>query len=455
MEYIFLNRAQELAFLRKLKKKNFFLVVQGRRRVGKTTLLTKAFPEAAYIFVWPDKSLGWITKETCKELGIPLFSNFSDIVEYLFEQGKIVIIDEFQNFLNVDKSVYGEMQRIIDKRKLNGKNYRIIACGSSHSLSNKVFNSAASPLYGRRTSELRVEHLPVKELFNWLNVSMQEFIEIWSVFEGIPYYYELINPKKTAKENISALLLSKNAILQNEGKAVLEIEFGNEAKTYHTILMAVSEGNTKLSEISAFFEGKATVTIKYLNSMSKNFSIITRNTPITSNPKKSKEGLYEINDNFLKFWFRFVEKNKALFEQNRHNEIQAYFEKNFNQFAGTAFEKFVLMLIKTNQLRLPKFTAIGRQWGKIPGKPKGENTYEIDIVALNEFKKEALFCECKWKEKVNAEKVLKELKEKSQYVQWHNQKRKERFAVFAKSFSKKTQGAHCFDLKDLEKAFRK
>src|SRR3989344_4907778 len=125
-----------------------------KKIIGNTLLLRKAFPDAVYIFVWPDKSLGWICQEICKENNLPELKNIKDILNYLLDQNKLIILDEFQNFLNIDKSVYGEIQKIIDDRKINNKFLKIAVAGSSYSLMNKVFNDSASPLYGRRTNEI-------------------------------------------------------------------------------------------------------------------------------------------------------------------------------------------------------------------------------------------------------------------------------------------------------------
>ena len=444
----FVNRKEELEFLEKLKDKNFFLVVLGRRRIGKTTLLLKAFPNAAYIFVWPNKTIDWVIEETCKELSLPVFKKFSDILDYLFERGETVIIDEFQNFLWIDKSVYGEIQKVVDKRKIEGKDFKLIVCGSSYSMVNKVLGKEASPLYGRRTHELVIDHLPIKDLFNWLKIPIEDFIKLWSVFQGVPYYYEFIDKSKNAEENIISLLLSKNSILREEGRVVLSVEFGRETKVYFTILSAISEGKTKLSEIASLFGNKVNVISKYLDKLRKELNLVKRITPVFSDPRKSKEGIYEIQDNFLKFWFFFVEKRRAYIEQDKYEEVIDYFNKNFNSYVGKMFEKFVFEILRNRIIKLIDFKKIGKQWGKI----KNES-YEIDIVASDE--KEALFVECKWEENVNALEIVKNLKEKADAL-W---KGKKVFAVFAKSFSKRIEEferekVFCFDLKDLERVLK-
>lgn len=454
----FIGRSEELGKLRNIKG-SFFLVVKGRRRIGKTMLLRKAFPNATYIFVWPDKSIGWLCEQICRDNSLPAFRNFKDILEYLLDKDKIIIIDEFQNLINIDKSVYGEIQKIIDERKIKNQHFKIAVAGSSYSLMNKVFNDSASPLYGRRTDEIHLDNLQLKDLFSEIGFSFEEFIKLWTVFEGVPYYYELISKKLSAEKNIKGLVVLRDAQLKEEGKTVLSVEFGKDSKTYNTILSAIAEGKTKLNEISSLFSNKKNEVIKYLDILRKDFRLVKKVTPITENPDKSHEGRYEIIDNFLSFWFVFIDSCRSLFEQERFEEVEKSFDMHFNSYVGRKFEKLVILLLKNKTLLGElDFEKIGRQWGKFDGE-KGRNVYEIDVLALNELKKEILFGECKWQDKVNAVKVIKECSEKSKHVRWNSGNRKESFAVFAKSFAKrinKFEGriVYCFDLNDIKKALR-
>ncbi len=455
----FIGREKEINELNKISSDNFFLVLKGRRRIGKTLLLKKAFSNGVYIFVWPDKSQDWIVNQICNEYKLPSFKSFSDILVYLINQKKIVVIDEFQNFINIDKSIYGEIQKIIDERKMQNKFIKIAVAGSSYSLMNKVFNSSASPLYGRRTNEIMLDNLPIVDLFNELKFKIDDFIKTWAVFEGVPYYYELINLKMSSEDNIKRLILLKEAQLRDEGKVLLSIEFGKDSKTYTTILSGIAEGKTKLNELASLFDNKKGEVNKYLDTLRKEFKLIKKTTPITENPDKSKDGRYEIIDNFLFFWFCFIDNLRNYIEQERFSELEAFFDSNFNSFVGKKFEKFIINLIKEKiLLKNLDFTKIGRQWGKFKGE-KGKNTYEIDIVALNDKTNEILFGECKWQDKVNSEKIVKELLEKSKYVNWNNDNRKESFVIFAKSFSKKINEFEdkkvcCLDLKDIENNLR-
>lgn len=460
----FIDRKEELGLLERMRNTNFFMVLRGRRRIGKTTLVRKAFPDAAYIFVWPNKSYPWIVDEICKEHNLPGFSNFVEIVRYLLDMGRIVIIDEFQNFLNVDKSVFGEMQKLIDERRMKKQAVKIIASGSSYSMINRLFNTEASPLYGRRTHEMVLRELPAEELFASLKIGMEEFVEAWSVFGSVPYYYVIVEFDAPVEKIITEMIEKRDSMLLDEGKVILSVEFGRESKTYSTILTAIAEGKTKLGEISTLFSNKKGETAKYLDILRNEFGLVMRVTPILSDPRKSREGIYEINDNFLSFWFYFVDRQRSYIEQERFGEVTSFFRDNFPGYVGRKFERFITYLMKNKVLFSDfEFEKTGRQWGRIPQsfKPeRGNDQYEIDVCAANEKTRDILFAECKWRDEVDAVRVAGELNGKSKFVDWNTGNRKETLAIFAKSFSRKVsefdgKSVRCFDLKDLERAMKR
>lgn len=442
MQYIqFMGRSKELNYLKNLKD-NFFLVVKGRRRIGKTTLLRKAFSDAVYIFIWPDKSIDWIVNEICIELKIPSFKKFTDIITYLLDQNKIVIIDEFQNLNNVDKTIYGELQKLIDQRKFEKKTLKIAVAGSSYSLMNKVFNDVASPLYGRRTHELTLDHLDSLELYKELKIDLEEFIILWSVFEGVPYYFEFLDKKQTAKNNIKNLLLKEHSPLSNEGLAIISVEFGRDSKVYMTLLSGISDGKTKLNELSSLFDNKKSVVVKYLDVLRNQFGLVTKITPITEKSQNSRNGRYILEDNFLSFWFKFYDKKKYLIEQKRYAELENFFEENFSTYIGFKFEKLLLEFIKKGLFEeFKKYKILGKDW---------KQNFEIDILGISDT---YLIGECKWQKNVNVNSILEKL---NQIYETHYFDKSVEFVLFAKSFESKITSfngrkVYCFDLQDITK----
>ncbi len=173
-----------------------------------------------------------------------------------------------------------------------------------------------------------------------------------------------------------------------------------------------------------------------------------RKIPVTES-FKNKKGLYFFSDNLFEFWFRFVYPNIEKIERGDSEKVlEDDIKPYLNQFIGNKFEDVCEEILW--ETKIFDFTKIGKWWHR---------DREIDVVALNERTKEILFAECKWKSRVNAEKVCRELVEKAEHVQWHNDKRKEYFAVFARSFSKRIgefedRKVFCFDLRNLEKILK-
>ncbi len=453
----FIDRKREINFLRESygKKGLEFIVVSGRRRTGKSRLLKEFEKNKDCIsLLCEDKNwkhnLAKFNKVIARHYSIPNpnFKTFNECFGYIAaekQKGKLlIIIDEF-SYLIKKSSVVAEFQTIVDET-LAEKNAMLVLSGSAVSMMKKRVLGRKSPLYGRTTGQIFLQPLKFKHLLEWFNKTpLEDVVKIFGVCDGIPKYLEFFDGKNPEKEIIQNLF-NPNSFLFREPKSLLEEEL-REPETYFQILEAISMGHTKVVEIANYCYMNAKDMSSYL-SILIDLGFVKKEKQVTA--KKRKRGIYKVKDQFFKSWFRFV---STYFEEINNWETGSAineFKKGFNQYLGTVFEKVateaITELIK--QKKVPEFTKIGKWWHK---------DKEIDILALNEHTKEILFCECKWKNKVNAERALKELKEKAAFVQWHNEKRKEHYAVFAKNFKKKIKekNTHCFDLKDLEKAFKK
>ena len=458
----FYNREKELKLLEKVArgKGTKFVIIKGLRRIGKTRTVFEFLKNKnnyAYIFVPKDKSKDLFLEEISQDLNIPKFFNLKDFFRYIFEKYNIVFLDEFQNFYYVDSSAYSELQRIIDEFRRKGKNLLLIVSGSSYSLMNKIFSEYSKALYGRRDLEITLYELPIEASISILRdigfKKREEQIAVWSIFGGIPKFYEtLYNLGISSFSEFLEIFFKENfKLLLDEGSAILKSEFGGEYKSFYTVMEAISLGKTKLNEIAAFFSNDLNKANRYISLLVKDYGLVKRSYPVIKS-RQAKESRYEIRNNFFNFWFRFVKRYEYYYEQGNVKAILEAFNKDFNSYLGRMFEKFCFEIIRSKF----SFSLVGKQWGKIP---KTKKVYEIDILALNEPTREILFAECKWKDKVNPEKICQELSEKAEYVGWYNEERKESFAIFAKSFSKKIKEfegkkVYCFDLKDLERCLK-
>ncbi len=452
----FYDREKELGILENLKG-NFRIAVVGRRRLGKTRLIEEFYKDRAItLFVSAEKAEKEIVAGWIKEYGriyIPPVETFKDVMEYLFsKQEKIVFIDELQNSLKVNKSFVFDLQRLIDKHKP-----ALVVSGSLISVMKKLVENYKNPLFGRFDAIIKLRELDfptIAKICKDLGLDFETAFVLYSVFGGIPKYYELIEKMKRFERDkfIVDMFVYYPMPLYEEVRTSLKEEFGGEHKMYFSILSAISQGNNTLGEIAGFVGREQTKITKYINLLGRDFEVIVRKEPLIGSGKK---GIYEINSNILEFWFSNVWKYQNLLERMEERQLADIVLKNREQYTGRMFEKIITGLITHGVIPLPfKYDRMGRQWGKFKGE-KGKNTYEIDIITLNEQTKEILFAECKWQDKVDAKKVLVDLKEKAKFVQWNNDERKEYYAIFAKSFKEriKEPGLLLFDLRDFERTF--
>ncbi|MBU4245692.1 MAG: ATP-binding protein [Nanoarchaeota archaeon] len=462
----FIDRHDELDYLKKEYQDSTFkfISVIGRRRVGKTRLIEEFIENkknAVYFFVQEldDTELRLSFAEKLHRelklnfLGTPSWEIiFEEILKASENYRMVIILDEFQRFLSINKSVPSILQEYVDKYGKKSKLF-LIVMGSSIGMMHKMFDHT-SALYGRRTGQLNILPMQPFYLKEWFpGASLEEIIEIYSIFGGTPKYLEEVDAKQPIIENIKNKILSKRSILYNEPENLVKAELP-DSSTYFNILKLISEGKNKPSEIAGFLTVKQTSLSYFLSVLENDMELIKRETAVTEEKTRSKKAIYKMSDNFFRFWFRYVYPYKSDLEIDNTGIVIEKIERELNAFIGRSFEDVCRMAVL--RLDLPfNPSKTGGWWGFYrDGGTRKE--IEIDIVALNESAKEILFAECKWQDKVDAKRILAELKEKARYVQWNNDDRKEHYAVFAKSFKEKfkEQGVMLFGLKDLEKAFK-
>jgi len=294
-----------------------------------------------------------------------------------------------------------------------------------------------SPLYGRRTGSMEIGPISFFDLKKFFpNFNVEQLIEIFGFADGIPFY--LVKISKEFWSWLEEELKRKDTFLKDEVDFIMKYEF-EDTSTYKLILEAIAFGKTKINEIKDYIGVKRTDITPYLKNLME-AKMVKRLVPITEK-EKSRYGRYYISDNFLKFWFRYIYENLSSIEEGIFdvNTIK----QNYNVYLGDVFEEVCRQFLIRNREKIFPFTKIGKWWYK---------DKEIDIVAFNEQSREILFCECKWKEEVDAKEILQELKEKAQYVDWSKNERKEYYAIFAKSFKNKADDKNVFHfgLKDIE-----
>ncbi len=449
---ILIDRKKELEWLNEVynSKKAEFLVVYGRRRLGKTYLIknfTKNKPHFYFLARQRsiEKEFNRFKEKFAKEFNLYIEAgDFEEFFEEVFRKIKqknkfIFVIDEFPYWMQKNPEIVSEFQYLWDEI-LKNKNVLLILIGSYVSVMENKLLSYKSPIYGRKTSQIELKRMPItalKEFFPTFDI--ENLINIYGLADTIPYYLNMIESKDFRKNLLK--LLNPNHNYFQDAEILLREEV-REVATYLDILKAINDGKTKLNEIADASRVDITNISKYLKVL-LGMKIIKKVKPLTL-PEKEKNFVYKISDNYFRFWLTFIYNYKEEIEENLEGYVD-YVISKYKEYMGEVFEEFCIRFLPL----LFNYPRIGRWWYE---------DKEIDIVALNEKTKEILFAECKWKKKVNAKKIVKKLAEKSRYVQWHNKKRKESFAIFAKSFSKKIKSyegkrVYCYDLKDLERGF--
>ena len=461
----FINREAELKFLEDHYKsdKAELIIIYGRRRIGKTELLLQFAKDKPHVYYLASETS---ERDNLQELFNKLYEFFKDdilslektwdnLFKYLAKKDRfILIIDEFPYLIAQNKAISSLFQRGWDLFLRNSKIFLVLA-GSSVGMMEAHTLFYKAPLYGRRTGQWRVEPLKFKELFKFFpNYSVEDIVKVYATLDSIPGYLIKFNPQLSFWENVKQNNLTKGTFLYDEIDFLLKQEL-REPKVYKNILKAIAFGNTKFSEIMNFTGIDKTKLFVYFNIL-ESLDIIEKRIPILDKPK-SKKGRYFIKDNFFKFWFRYILPNKSSLEEGNINVVLKKIRADYQNYIGRfVFESVCKEFLWSIIDKLP-FTVekIGNQWGTFMNR-EGRKSYEIDLVAVNEGIKQILFAECKWQARVNAKKVLKELKKKSKFVDWHNNKRKEYYAIFAKSFKEKIKESNLmlFDLRDLEKLLR-
>lgn len=464
----FVNRKEELEFLERefMDTGLKVIILYGRRRVGKTELINQFCMDKPHIYFLADKRGTAINAREFAANSARYFNditpevrNFDDAFIYILKRTEnrklIVTIDEFAYLVEKDDSIPSVFQKIVDVH-LKGTNTYLILCGSSISMMEGILGYQ-SPLYGRRTGQWKVTPLRFKDSWSFLpRYSLEEFIEVFSAVGNIPAYLLQFDDSADIYENIEKRILGRGNPLYDEVEFILRAEL-REPSVYMSVVEAIANGVTKVTEIANRCYINAKDIPKYLQVLQR-LQLVHRVVPITERKTKTKKALYQISDNFFRFWFRFVYPNRSDVEGGEVDRVLSKIRAEFNPYVGRIFEQVCREFLEevNHRAGLPfHFTKIGTWWGHF--REDGvRKEIEIDIVALNEDTGDILFAECKWLNKKVGINTYHNLMEKSTRVEWHLDKRKEYFALFSKAgftpeLKKEKENVILFDLKEIEK----
>ena len=429
---MFVGRKKELAILEKLYKKSSFemAVVYGRRRVGKTRLISE-FAKGKKTIFFSAKEVndrlninGFLqaVQELVGEHFLPNIDNWEDAFNYLYEKTRgskiVLIIDEYPYAAKANKSLNSILQHFIDHKLDLDSNIFMILCGSQVSFMEDEVLAENSPLFGRKTTPIHVGELDYIDAAKFLDsYSNEDKVKFYSCMGGIPYYLSQVDKTLSFDENMEELYFDIYGGLYSDPIMVLHQELP-EPKLYNSVLHASASGANRLEQIrQATYIEKSTLS-KYLKTL-VNMRIIQRNLPFDVDPLKSKNSHYTLKDNVYRFWFRYVFTNQEEIERGRGKRLyQREIKETLNEFIGApAFEEISMSyLYFLDELEeLPFFPKRTGSWrGK---KQKGDSDErEFDIVMENKKEQKILIGECKWRNQLKTVKEIQKLMSHASYL---------------------------------------
>lgn len=442
---MFINRNAELEQLRQLYSSDRaeLFILYGRRRVGKTELLRAFCGDKPHIFfiatlssdteqlaTFSQQIYGFNHSEVPAGFTFPSWdAAFQALADFPMQPRPIIILDEFTYLISGNKAIPSILQKVWDEKLKNTK-LMLVLCGSYIGMMETEVLGYQAPLYGRRTAStlLRPLDLPSSSLF-FPHFSHEEQFLAWAVLGGMPYYLRTFSDSQNIFSNIRQHILdAQTGALFNEPRLLLMEEL-REPRNYFSILRAIAQGRTRLNEITqASGVSEVTAVARYLDILQQ-MRLITRRVPATENqPEKSKKGIYQIDDHFLRFWFRYIQPNQSGLDLGLADAIlKQRIMPDMDHFVSTAFEEaaiaFVARLAQTGGLSfLPE--RIGGWW---------DRDAEIDVLAINLTEKAALVGECKWSVNLVGTNILDDLKQKSQILMKDYGIQKIQFALFART----------------------
>lgn len=418
-------------------------VLYGRRRVGKTELLHAFCANKPHIFfiatlssdaeqlaTFSQQVYGFTHAEAPPGFTFPSWdAAFQALAEIPMQPRPIIVLDEFTYLISGNKSIPSILQKVWDER-LKNTQIMLVLCGSYIGMMETEVLGYQAPLYGRRTASTLLRPMDLASAAEFFpGYSAEEKFVTWAVVGGMPYYLRTFQDSQDVFSNIRQHILdAQSGTLFNEPRLLLMEEL-REPRNYFSLLRAIAQGRTRLNAIAQGAGiGTVTTVARYLDILQQ-MRLITRRVPATeTQPEKSKKGIYQIDDHFLRFWFRYVHPNQSSLDLGLADAIlQQRIKPDLDHFVATAFEEaaitFTGRLAQAGELGFfPE--RIGGWWNR---------DAEIDVLAINLSEKIAWFGECKWTVHPVGARVLDDLKRKADVFMKDHGIKTVQFALFSRN----------------------
>ena len=439
----FVDRKREMALLEREYESDTasLVVVYGRRRVGKTALLTQFIEQKPAIYFLATEESEAMNRQAFQQLAAAYLKDgllqeaavarwepiFERLVSAVRGERLVIVLDEFQYIGRNSPAFLSVFQRIWDQC-LSKANVMVVLCGSLISMMMSQTLRYESPIYGRRTAQLRLRPVkfPYYPEFFGEEKPRDEWIRYYSVTGGVPKYIEMFSRAQSLEQGIRENILDTGSFLYDEPNFLLQREV-SDIGSYFSIMRAIAAGNHKLSKIATVLQQKQTSIPRYLRVLIE-LDLLEREVPVTeSSPEKSKKGIYQIRDPFLAFWFQFIYPNRSYLETGHQEVVLRRIRQNFIDsrvsfiYEGICREQ--LWTLSANGQLPCVLDKVGRWWDNAGN--------EIDAVGIAEDEQVLVLGECKfWQGQVGLN-VLQALEQKALQVSWHSETRKTLYVLFS------------------------
>jgi len=396
----FFGRTEQLEQLSEIKRRSYenhsmFTVVTGRRRIGKTTLIDRSLDGESYLYFFVGKKTEAVLcrefiSEIRSKLGLFVpdgIIRFKDIFALLMQEGQThnftLVIDEFQNFSDINSSIFSDIQNFWDQYRLKS-HINFIVSGSVYSLMNKLFKDKKEPLYGRDDLTIKLQPFPPSVLRTIMEqyapgYSNEDLLALYTFTGAVPKYVELlVDAGALTQEKIIRFICKEESPFIEEGRKLLIQEFGRKYETYFSILEAISEGYNTQASIADRLGDKSIG--GQLMKLESTYNLIEKKRPIWAGAK-TQTVRFEICDVFLRFWFRYIEKHQMLIEINQYPLLEKIISDDYTTYSGDTLERY----FKAKLIESMQYRALGSWWdpkGYTDSKGKHQQC-ELDIVAIH------------------------------------------------------------------------
>ncbi len=417
----FVNRVLELERLRKIlgRDRSAFVVIYGRRRCGKSRLIRQVLkPEDLYFMADQSEApfqralFAKMLADHIRGFDKVIYPDWESLLESMNQQLSkrlTLCIDEFPYLVKSTPELPSVFQKILERKE--DLKYNLILCGSSQQLMHSLVLDSSAPLFGRADEIMKIKPMEAPYLQEVISCTDMETVEEYSVWGGVPRYWELRLSEKTLSAALTTHLFSSQGILYDEP---LRLFLDDMRDTVHsfTILSLIASGCHRLSEIAARLEKPATNLAGPLDKLIQ-LGYIKREVPFGESHRISKKSLYKIIDPFLNFYFRFVVPHRSLIEIEQSVTVMDFFKIQFSQYVSVIWEELCRQAIPFMTIEDTKFQPAGRWWGS----PQKDVELELDVIAESMDKKCLLVGECKWTDKTfNPERLKEDLLLKASYL---------------------------------------